>query len=719
MPAYVAGLAVTGFGLTTATTAGAIVYGATYLATAYALSYAAQELLAPSANKTANSQNRALGQSVSNAQGVIGGSALSTTVRQSAAPRRLIYGTIKTGGILVYAKKTSNDRYLHLATYLGEGPIEGVSSTVYLGDKASNVSPLAGLVTRTVYTGAPGQTYSAALAAVSEGEWTAAMVGNGCAWVHTRYEYDPEPGVIGPTLPAFMVSGRLVYDPRTGTTLATATSNPALVMLDFIRSEYGYKAPDQWIDFDTFAAAANVCDEILTSLDAANVVAGVPNRVRRYSLNGAFEVDASPAATVEAIEAACAGKLVFSGGKYRFYAGAYRAPTGPQLTAEYLRADPAFRAHPSRQQRFNIARGTYREPKQDWQDTSIHEQQLGAAIVAEDGEIVQSVTLAAVTNGAQAQRIARLRMMTARSAVPLILKCNYAVFQWRLYDVVDLDLPEVGATGSFLIVGYSFVDISDGGGIDLTLVPHLSSDYAWDHTTMERLVPAVAKPNFDYPAPAATGLGRATGVFFYNGSDQVDRLIYWFWNEPDWAILSHYELQVREGSGDWVTYQVSETKWTTESSPDLTYQARFRNVGLNGKKSGWSSISSVDVYRDTTAPGNPTAMSVASGTAHTVNWTNPTSSNFSRMRVIVGGDVVATVAGRPGSRGSATFAAAAGTVYQLQSESVDGALGSVVTAGTGTTNASQAVSTQIGGAITPINSSISDLDDRVTALESA
>ena len=303
--------------------------------------------------------------------------------------------------------------------------------------------------------------------------------------------------------------------------------------------------------------------------------------------------------------------------------------------------------------------------------------------------------------------------------MPLILKCNYAVFQWRLYDVVDLDLPEVGATGTFLIVGYSFIDISDGGGIDLTLVPHLASDYAWDYATMERLVPTVAKPNFEYAAPAATGLTRAVGTFFYSGSDQVDRLIYWSWNEPDWAILSHYELQVREDVGAWVTYQVSEPTWTTEASPDFSYQARFRNVGLNGKKSGWSAISSVSVFRDTTAPGNPTGMSVASGTAHTVNWTNPTDNNFSRMRVIVAGDVVATVAGRPGSRGSATFAAAAGTVYSLQSESVDGALGSVVTAGTGTTNASQAVSTQIGGAITPINTSISDLDDRVTALESA
>ena len=91
------------------------------------------------------------------------------------------------------------------------------------------------------------------------------------------------------------------------------------------------------------------------------------------------------------IERCMAGRLVFDGEKYRCYAGAWRAPTGPTLTAETLRAAPTYRTHPGRQQRINVARGTYREPKQDWQETSYAEQQLPAAVIAEDGEIVQSI----------------------------------------------------------------------------------------------------------------------------------------------------------------------------------------------------------------------------------------------------------------------------------------------------------------------------------------
>jgi hypothetical protein len=89
-------------------------------------------------------------------------------------------------------------------------------------------------------------------------------------------------------------------------------------MLDYIRSEYGYAAPDSWIDFDSFSAAASICDEVLDSTDLDNVVNSVAGKVLRYQVNGVFEVGTSPSVVVEQISACCAGKLVFSGGKYPF-----------------------------------------------------------------------------------------------------------------------------------------------------------------------------------------------------------------------------------------------------------------------------------------------------------------------------------------------------------------------------------------------------------------
>lgn len=579
-----------GYTATTATVLGA----AAYVGTVVAISYAASAVLAPSSNKV-GTNSRALGgaQPNSNQGGVVGGSALSSSITQSDAPRRLIYGTVKTGGVVVYTKKTPNERYLHRAIYLGEGPIEGIGPGVWVGDQISTEAPLAGFVSPTTYTGSPGQAYSAALAAVSEGEWTSAMVGEGCAWVHCVYEWNLDAFRSGAAFPAFLVKGRLCFDPRTSSTPTTATSNPALILLDFIRSEFGYGHPDEWIDFDSFATAASICDEVVTSLDAENVVDGVAYRVRRYSCNAVFETDAGPAATVQSILDTCSGVLVFSGGRYRMYVGAYRAPTGPKLTAEYLRADPAFRPHPARTQRFNICRGTYMEPRQDWQMVDFGEQTLSAAIVTEDGEIVQPLTLPAVTNGAQAQRLGRLAMNLARSATPLILRCNYAAFTWRLYDVVDLDLPEVGAEGSFLITGYKYADIADGGGIDLTLVPHLASDYAWDPLTMERMVEDVPTPNWDYPAPSIDSTSYGVQEFSYGGSEQVDRYVVIMWEAPDWAIVSHYEVQSKKGTDEWQTFETIDLQWTFEALPDFSYSFRVRVVGLNDKKGPWADVLSI------------------------------------------------------------------------------------------------------------------------------
>ncbi len=711
--------AAAGYGTTAATVIGA----AAYVGTAVVLTYAAQEILAPSANKTAGGISSVTSQGVSNAQGVIGGAAASTTIRQSAAPRRLIYGTVKTGGVLVYGKKTPNEYDLHLASYLGEGPIEGIEPEIYLGDRNSGESQYSGLVDAEVFTGAAGQTYSTSLAAVSEGEWTSAMVGNGIAWVHTTYTFDKDNWDIGPVMPAFIVKGRLLYDPRSGITPATSTSNAALVILDFIRSPYGYGFKDSAIDFESFATAANICAQVIDSVDPENTVAGIPYKVRRYGINGVFDVDVGPYKTVQAMLACCGGVLVRSGGKWRLYVGAYRAPTGPQLTGEYLRDAPSYRAFPARQQRYNIARGTYREPRQDWQDTSIHDQILSAAIVAEDGEIVQSVDLPAVTISAQAQRLARLYMNLARSAVPMVLRCNYAALQWAPYDVVDVSIPEVGADGSFLITKMDYIDPSEGGGLDLTLVPHLASDYAWDHTTQEKIVETVEAPNMDFPIPGITGLSQLVGTAFYNGSDQVDRTVTFLWDDllPSWAILAYYEVQVKEGAGEWTTYQAAEPRWVISASPDLTYEFRVRPVGLNDKYGAWVS-SSVSVYRDTSTAGSASGISVTSGAGHTIAWTNPSDDNFSRMRLLtVSGaglgspNVIATLPGRPGTPQSVTTAYPAGTHYALQSETVDGAAGTIVYAGEGTTDTSALLAEQLD----PINTTLTDLEDRVVTLESA
>lgn len=588
----------------------------------------------------ANVASQVLGSS-SGRGGTADAQVLSGTVRQSDASRRLIYGRTRVGGVMVYPHQDASGQNVRVAVYLGEGPIHAIDDTIWIGDELSSDAKFSGLVSIDKRLGAAGQGPVVSLVTASGGEWTPADVGTGCAYVVVRLgakrEAFPRGRINMPM--SFMVDGRLCFDPRTSAT--AFTRNPALCLLDFIRSEFGPNGgvPDDLIDFDSFAAAANVCDEVVDSIDPANVVDGVPGKVRRYTLDGVFEVSAGHTVIKETIERAMAGRMVFVGGQYRCYAGAWRAPTGPVLTADYLRAAPTFRTHQARTQRINVARGTYREPRQDWQSTDLHEQTLPAAVLAEDGEIVQTLDYPATTNGAIAQRLARLAMLQARSAVPLVLQCNWAAIQWQLYDVLTVNLPQVGASGAWLITGYT---LSADGGVDLTLVPHLAEDYAWNPVTDEKLVPVVTRPNFNSLPGPVTGLVVVGSALINSGSE--DSPIYTYGLRATWTNDFDYyrrEYQVefkRSSDADWVgagVDSVTDTggSWDRVVSTGFEYDVRVRIKREDGTVGPWATETNILVSGDTTPPGPPTALSVTGTTTYTIGWTNPNSLDVMRARV--------------------------------------------------------------------------------------
>lgn len=561
---------------------------------------------------------------------------LSTTIRQSDASRRLIYGTVKVGGVLLYPQQDPSGANVRQVIYLGEGPISAVHSTFWVGDELSTLPKFAGLLELETRTGAAGQTAFSSVVAASGGEWTVDDRITGCAAVAVRMAANrnafPRGRVSMPL--AFTADGRLCFDPRTGAT--TFTRNPALCRLDYMRSEFGPDGgiADELIDFDSFAAAANVCDEIVTSVDPANVVGGVPGRVRRYTLDGVFEVSAGHTTICETIDRAMAGRVVFVGGQYRCYAGAWRAPTGPTLRSDCLRAPVGFRTHQTRTQRINIARGTYREPLQNWQSTDFHDQQLPQAIIDEAGEIVQALDFPATTVGATAQRLARLAMLQARSAVPVQLQCNWSAIQWQLYDVLAVDIPEAGVAGNYLITSYT---LAESGGVDLTLVPHLASDFEWIPAEHERTVQPVLRPSFNTVAQAVAGL-----VVIGSSLIAVDEFATAYglaatWTASDDVYLRHYQVQYkRSDSATWLdggVVQRGSASWQQLLSTGLQYDLRVRIERTDGSVGPWTTETNIEVNGDTEAPGVPTALSVTGTGTHTIGWTNPTSLDVMRARI--------------------------------------------------------------------------------------
>lgn len=559
---------------------------------------------------------------------------LSATIRQAAAARRLIYGTVKVGGVLAYPAQSSDGEYAYMAIYLGQGPMDGLDPVFWIGDEKSNAAKFTGLTQLEFFDGTQ-TTASATLIAAGGGEWTAADIGHGMAYAVVRYKFDRNAFPNGLILPAFLARGRKVFDPRTNST--AHTSNTALIALDYVRSEFGYNAPDSEIDWDSFTAAANICDEIIDSIDPANVVDGVAGKVRRYTFNGVIETDVGPAQGLAAIEQTMAGFVRHINGKWRCYAGAWRAPTGPVLTADFLQGPPAYRTHPGRQQRINIARGTYREPKADWQDADYQEQTIPAAVAAE-GEIVQNISFGGVVVGATAQRLAKLNMMLARRRVPLVLRCNYAALLWQQLDVVTVNLPLIGVSGDYLIEEYTY---AADGGIVLSMVPHVASDYAWTAATDEKLVPEVLRPSFNSTPAEPTNL-QVSGAFVIDNPASDNPYtrpnLSATWTAGADSLRKHFELQWGPAGSYVSTHIEVRNSWQTSGvAVGQAYDVRVRAVRLDDTTSDWVGVTGTVVEDDPVPPGPPTSLSVTAGVVggapNTINWTTPGDFDLLRSRV--------------------------------------------------------------------------------------
>lgn len=407
------------------------------------------------------------------------------TIRSPAANRRIAFGVVRTGGILVHTFSTGDEnKHLHMVIALHHGEVDHIDTRFFLNNKPSDDPSFAGKIHCEYFYGKEDQAACASLIAADPKGWSSAHRLRGIAYAYVRLEYDQTAFPTGlPTL-SFILKASKVRDPRLPNgTPAAWSNNVALCLLEYVRSPLGMNAPDDLVDFDNFAATANICDEVVGSIDPA--LAGL----RRYTCNGMVDLGAAPASIVESVQTAAAGHLVFSNGKYRMYAGAYTPPVGV-INSSMLRGDPIVRLTPSRADIFNTVRGSYIEPKQDWQEVDYAEQVHPGGLAEDGSEIVQALSLPFTTNGATCQRLAKLAVSRARGGTSIKLPMNWSGLQFELWNVVTLDLPGPKAMrGTYRIVEFS---LAEGGGVDVTLQAEDPSYYDWNPATDETLVPALA-----------------------------------------------------------------------------------------------------------------------------------------------------------------------------------------------------------------------------------
>jgi hypothetical protein len=554
-------------------------------------------------------------------------------IRSSIAPRQVVYGTARVSGPIVYASSSGDSKqFLHLvipvaghrvdrplALWINDERIEWVNGVYTSGPYANRL--------RTFFAAGEQTVANGELVADMGGEWTADHVLRGTAYMYVRLEYDRDVFANGPGALSVEIQGHnQILDPRTNST--GFSNNPALCILHYLTSADGLACSADELDLASFIAAANICDELVT------IAAGGATQ-KRYTLDGAFSLDATPLDIIDDMLTSCAGTLVYVQGKYRLYAGAYDAPTDT-LTASDLAGEIELVTKPPRRELFNTVRGTFINPSRNWQASEFPAYSETAIVTADGETITRDVEWPFTTDEIRAQRLAKLTLRRAREALTVRVPVKYAGIRYCVWQTLNVTLADFGWTNKpFRIVSWSFDAAS--GIINLTLREESANSYSWQFGDASPLPLAPDTDLVDPLAiPAPTGV-TVTASTALQADGSVAPALLVTWTASAFAFLIAHEVQWRAvGAADWNSGEVPVGTNRFTIAPVLigtAYEVRVR--GVTGIARGaWSTAITGTGAADTTAPDAPTGLSATGITRGiSVAWILPTATDLAAVEV--------------------------------------------------------------------------------------
>lgn len=545
------------------------IYAAAYVAAVAAYSYA----LSAASNALVGRPRQA------------GGGSREIVIKTTVAPRGIVYGEVTCGGVLVFMGTTgSQNEYLDFVIAIAGHQIYSITDVWFddtkivnadIGSGAAGGGAVGGSGDYRVrdgvtvayvykYLGTSAQTASPQLTApifTGYTEWTANHRLRGCAYVHIRLRRNSKAYETGPPQNfRFHVKGALVYDPRKDTTnggtgahrLDDATTwewsnNSALCIADYVAGgtivndlatptrRRGFGALTSDINWPAVIAAANICDEDVS-------IPGSTTQ-NRYELDGAVypSDDSSDADCLDQLLTSMIGQLVFMGGTYYLYAGAYQSPTYT-LTEADLAGPISYRTAAGRADRYNVVRGTRYDSDQGSQVEFFG--RTDSAYQATDGRaLFHDIELPCTTNEYRAQRIATVILKRSREMQTLIWPGQMSSGKIAVWETVRITVAELGLSAKiFRCIERRSRPGSDGSDplIELTLREENSSTYTdpatGDYTTpgsVSGSTPAGRTPdapsgftaaqivngiNFSWTLPADVVAGDVTELWEYGSS---------------------------------------------------------------------------------------------------------------------------------------------------------------------------------------------------------
>ena len=658
--------------------------------------------------------------------------------REATASADFVYGQVRKGGTVTFYESTGDkNKYLHQIIVLAAHEVEEIGD-IYVNDEVVSLNDY-GWVTETrwatkvnailspeggiFYDSETNSNYQSKIRINSfdgsqttgpgllliESELTGPdaltsdFVGNGIAYLYTRYTYDADIFASGLPLITAIVKGKKVFDPREVSHVSSDPStweysnNAALCIRDFITSTYGLN--DSAIDDVSFSAAANESDEDVRMADtvsagsfvigkqyeiktvgttnftsigasantvgtvftATGVGSGTGNAYeseKRYTINGIVKASSATGRVLGEMTTACAGTLFWGSGYWKLKVGAYTAPV-KTLTLDDLRGPINLQTRASMRDSFNGVSGTFNNASDDF-ITADYPSIKSNTFKVEDGgdELLLDLPLPYTTSASMAQRIAKMTLYRGREQMTLSADFGLEAFNVEVGDIVEFDNARYGFSGKeFEVIGWEFSSNQQAGDLRVNLTLQETSQAAFDWSAEES---DIINNNTNLPDFTAglqisnLSVSQVTQITSDGTHAVFGRLS---WDVAFSAFTSYYEVQWRKTADtDYQSTTTPNSSFDTGLLIDATgYTARVRAVAQNGYKGSFASIS-FNAQADTTAPSAPTALSVNPAyRSNVLEWTNPTDSDFKEVELYVNTSNSSSTASLLGSSGGTNF----------------------------------------------------------------
>jgi hypothetical protein len=577
-------------------------------------------------------------------------SGTTTTVREPASTRKMVYGRARVGGSIVYLDSTGTDNeYMHMVIAVAGHAIDAYEEVWFndekIWDGGSFVGSWSTYVDLNFHDGT--QTTADANLVSRSTQWTTNHKLLDTAYIYVRLKYDAEQFANGLPNISTVIRGKKVYNPANSTT--AWSQNPALIVRDYLLdSKYGLAEDASNINAASVSTAQTLCDQDV-SLSAGGTQ-------KRYVCDGVIDTGNSRESNIEALLSAMAGRLIHSGGEYFISGSAYVTPT-VTIDESVLAGAISTQTKQSRRSIYNGVKGVFLSEEDNY-ILADYPAQISSTYSSADGDpIYLDMPLPTTTNNIRAQRLAKLALLQSRQQTQVTLPCNLAALKFKAGDNIMVTNAKIGWSAKvFQVTGYNFALGGDGSIIvNVQAIETASAIYDWASSDEEDYLSGGEVDLYDGRTVAAPTSFAGTASTATNLDGTIAPQIVSTWTASADAFVVKYDYQWSTNNSDWNSFDVEGTQFTI--SPTIgaaTYYTRVRAVNELGVRSAFVTAN-VTAVGDTTAPAVVSSPSATAGQGSiTLAWINPADKDFSNAEIYrsntTGGTytAVASVAGGHG-----------------------------------------------------------------------